>query len=451
MTHDLPSQQPILIITGMHRSGTSLTSALLQSAGLDIGQDLLKSNPWNPKGFFENINFLNFHEAALQALGFCREGWVKETIDSLPEYFVDQAKDLVRNNASVTQPWGWKEPRTTLFLKFWDFLLPEAKYLFVYRSPWEVLDSLYRRGDLAFEHNPEFALKVWTTYNQAISDYYHSAPEKCFLTHVNGITQDPDQFIICLREKLNLLLDSPRTEIYEKSLLHLESSNSHRPSIIKNFFPEAFELYSNLNSFADLPDQKPIHLQAATNTWLLQDWLDLRRQNLTHQQELENSLQKSREDFRLQLEQITHEKDTSIAQLQQQKNSLEDKIFHLQQMVVDLQSSLEESCSKLGDYIESNKIQAEKIHAQEMTIQHFGAELEQISSHREDCAKELEIYRFRSNRFQTKLQQSNRKKREIREEMERLQAEIAAMKTSKFWKLRTQWFRLKRIFGFQHE
>lgn len=105
----------------------------------------------------------------------------------------------------------------------------------------------------------------------------------------------------------------------------------------------------------------------------------------------------------------------------------------------------------MGDYIESNKIQVEKIQAQEMAIQHFGAELEQISSQREDCAKELEIYRFRSNRFQTKLQQSNRKKREIREEMERLQAEIAAMKTSKFWKLRIQWFRLKRIFGFQHE
>ena len=36
----LPTGQPI-IITGMHRSGTSLAASLLQSMGVDIGDELV--------------------------------------------------------------------------------------------------------------------------------------------------------------------------------------------------------------------------------------------------------------------------------------------------------------------------------------------------------------------------------------------------------------------------
>ena len=34
----------VLIITGMHRSGTSLTAEFLQKIGLDLGNNLLKGN-----------------------------------------------------------------------------------------------------------------------------------------------------------------------------------------------------------------------------------------------------------------------------------------------------------------------------------------------------------------------------------------------------------------------
>jgi hypothetical protein len=51
---------PILIITGMHRSGTSLTAAFIHKIGLDLGDNLLKYNYWNPKGYFEDIDFVEF-------------------------------------------------------------------------------------------------------------------------------------------------------------------------------------------------------------------------------------------------------------------------------------------------------------------------------------------------------------------------------------------------------
>ncbi len=59
----MPSQ--ILIVTGMHRSGTSLLASILQSAGVRIGQELLAPDPRNKRGFFEDVDIYRFHEQAL--------------------------------------------------------------------------------------------------------------------------------------------------------------------------------------------------------------------------------------------------------------------------------------------------------------------------------------------------------------------------------------------------
>ena len=52
-----PFGSPI-IIAGMHRSGTSLAASLLQSAGLDVGERLMEGNWSNPRGHFEDLDFV---------------------------------------------------------------------------------------------------------------------------------------------------------------------------------------------------------------------------------------------------------------------------------------------------------------------------------------------------------------------------------------------------------
>ncbi|CCQ64037.1 hypothetical protein [Crocosphaera watsonii] len=61
--------------------------------------------------------------------------------------------------------------------------------------------------------------------------------------------------------------------------------------------------------------------------------------------------------------------------------------------------------------------------------------------------------------FKQQLNQLNEEKAQnqiLQQQLEQLKSQIhqaeeenAAMKTSKFWKLRTQWFRIKKIFGFK--
>ncbi|MCL2923050.1 MAG: sulfotransferase [Trichodesmium sp. MAG_R04] len=98
----------------------------------------------------------------------------------------DFIKEIIVKN-SISGNWGWKEPRTTLFLDFWSHLLPNAKFILIYRSPWEVVDSLYTWQDKIFQTKPELAVKFWLNYNQKIIDFYNYAANRCLLANIQTI------------------------------------------------------------------------------------------------------------------------------------------------------------------------------------------------------------------------------------------------------------------------
>ena len=54
-----------IIVAGMHRSGTSIVASLLSALGVDIGQRLLPPDKGNPRGYFEDIDFLEFQRRVL--------------------------------------------------------------------------------------------------------------------------------------------------------------------------------------------------------------------------------------------------------------------------------------------------------------------------------------------------------------------------------------------------
>lgn len=151
----------VLVITGMHRSGTSLIAAVLQEAGVYLGDELIGADTGNIRGHFEDVDFVQFHQTVLRSQNLDIDGWmIQPNKHILPEY-VTVAKTLIIRK-SQRNLWGWKDPRTTLFLNFWQTLIPQAKFIFVYRSPWEVVDSLYRRGtDELIQNQPQIAVETW--------------------------------------------------------------------------------------------------------------------------------------------------------------------------------------------------------------------------------------------------------------------------------------------------
>lgn len=237
-----------LVICGMHRSGTSLTASLFGGAGVNMGERLFGPNVGNSLGHFEDVGFLEFHMRALRELGHNLEGYVTRPLAVMPADLVTEARKLVANRVQTPRLWGWKEPRTTLFLDFWNRLLPEARYAFVFRNPWDVADSLFRRGDAAFVVDPRLALDVWVAYNRRIADFIVRHPTRCVLFEISQLIADPSAVFAAVRTQLGLPVGEP-PDCFRHDLFGREC-NPHGADVVRCLIPEAYELYDHLRRHA---------------------------------------------------------------------------------------------------------------------------------------------------------------------------------------------------------
>jgi hypothetical protein len=233
-----------LIIISMHRSGTSFTASLLQNAGLNIGEMLMEKHASNPKGHFENKDFWSFHRKVLKENHLNPDGWDLKTI-SFQKKYEEEAKALIAKNTHTY--WGWKDPRTALFLDFWKQLLPDAYFLFIYRSPWEVVDSIYRRKDVVFKDAPEKAIEVWLFYNQVILDFYENNRACSALYNLKNIIGYPEGFLSDMNERFGFDLKLRDKKIFDKKIFNRTNINQNfQQALIYHYSPEAFMLYKQL-------------------------------------------------------------------------------------------------------------------------------------------------------------------------------------------------------------
>ena len=60
----------LVLVSGMHRSGTSATAGALTLLGADAGSRLAPPRPENPKGFFELVPLVTAHDEILARCGY---------------------------------------------------------------------------------------------------------------------------------------------------------------------------------------------------------------------------------------------------------------------------------------------------------------------------------------------------------------------------------------------
>lgn len=156
-------------VAGMHRSGTSTVAQLLYRLGLYLGreEDLFPASSANEDGFWENGRLVSVNEEILKAYG---SGWDFPP-DLQPGWQRDEILAPQRNEARRLlqefegwEPWGWKDPRTSLTLPFWLDLLPDTKVVVCLRNPLEVANSLRKRGSASIL----FGLNLWKIYNERL-------------------------------------------------------------------------------------------------------------------------------------------------------------------------------------------------------------------------------------------------------------------------------------------
>jgi hypothetical protein len=136
-----------VFVLGMHRSGTSAATRLLNLLGLraPIEEDLLPPDVGNPTGYWESSSLVAFNDRLLEALGSdmtCppafRPGWERDA--RLDVFYPEAAKLFAR--VFPAPPWVFKDPRNCLTIAFWVRALRiEPVVILMLRNPCEIVAS----------------------------------------------------------------------------------------------------------------------------------------------------------------------------------------------------------------------------------------------------------------------------------------------------------------------
>jgi hypothetical protein len=250
-----------VILAGMHRSGTSFAASLLQAAGVAMGERLYPADRGNVKGHFEDMDFLEVHRAALAHLGLDETGWTDawplqiapEVAANARQLAAAKAAAFAQNHSHGAAGWGWKDPRTTLFLEFWRTLFPAARFVFMYREPWEVADSLYRRAtDKPILEKPRRAIDLWAAYNRRVIEFVHAHPHQSLVVSNDAATAAAAAFIRAINEKFGMALAQPAQNLFDPEVMVKEQAGSWREAVVADLSPDAMSLYAQLQQLAAL-------------------------------------------------------------------------------------------------------------------------------------------------------------------------------------------------------
>ncbi len=153
-------KKSIVVVLGMHRSGTSAITRGLQVLGVDLGERLmLPAEGNNEKGFFEDIDVNAINVELLNALG---QDWHTLSLIPADEMLHEKyaglrlrAIELLRSRLRDTDCFGLKDPRLCRLLPFWqkvfEHLQVEVSYVIAVRNPLSVAKSLEARNQLPHE------------------------------------------------------------------------------------------------------------------------------------------------------------------------------------------------------------------------------------------------------------------------------------------------------------
>ena len=171
---------PLILVVGMHRSGTSLLGSILEALGVAMPGALIPGDDHNPGGYFERSDITALQEELLIDL---QRWWPSERgTELLPKDWLSTPRSqraasclrrlLSSDRQDQIRPWAIKDPRSSLLLPLWrqvasDLNLP-LRLLLAFRDPAEVVTSLVSRDASATGMNSTRAQALWLRHHQQL-------------------------------------------------------------------------------------------------------------------------------------------------------------------------------------------------------------------------------------------------------------------------------------------
>src|SRR5271166_2363954 len=177
-------RRPIVLVLGMHRSGTSLCSHILSAFGLDMADDI-RADATNARGHWERWEIVEFHDRILSL--FNRDYLGRFHDFALPvAWWADPRVAQIRREIVAFLEermgegyFGFKDPRTVRLMPVWHQIFNEFKLtpriVLCLRNPAQIARSLNARDGL----DPEIGEYRWLVH---IIDFFRYANKFDFCT-----------------------------------------------------------------------------------------------------------------------------------------------------------------------------------------------------------------------------------------------------------------------------
>ena len=201
----------VIVILGMHRSGSSVITRGIQALGVDLGDNLMPpAEGNNSKGFFEDLDIYRFNEQLLKVLG---SNWYslrpvdeqRLTGAEFSEYRC-KANQLITEKLGTNQLFAFKDPRTAVLIPFWrcvfDNLELEDKYVITVRNPMEIAASLKARDGFDMRRG----LYLWAKH--AVEAVRHTEGKPRVFVAYDAVLREPLEQLTRLASALDL--DPPK-------------------------------------------------------------------------------------------------------------------------------------------------------------------------------------------------------------------------------------------------
>ncbi|HEX3525826.1 MAG TPA: sulfotransferase [Thermoanaerobaculia bacterium] len=164
---DLLANPAQVVVLGMHRSGTSAVTRVLNLMGCWAGPEgaFAPADEANPTGYWEHGEVWTLDEAVLQALGstWCQtNGFDLARLDAESRAgFAERVRGFAAE-MDRSGPWVIKDPRLCLLFPLWRPALERPVCVLVHRDPLPVARSLESRDGLPILHG----IALWELYNR---------------------------------------------------------------------------------------------------------------------------------------------------------------------------------------------------------------------------------------------------------------------------------------------
>lgn len=212
-----------ILITGMHRSGTSTVASLTESLGLSLGPGRhIDPGVDNARGFLELEEVREFNDEWLRAMGGAWDAPPRAgTADFklIDEHRIIAARSSLPHFDGEFSDWFIKDPRLSLILPLWDrLLLRLAPVIIVVRSPRQVALSLILRNQVSAVR----ALSLWAEHYRALLSSLGSRPT--LVLDYDKVLADPDKAEELVAEFAGLAPTGRASERVVPGLKHNQSA-----------------------------------------------------------------------------------------------------------------------------------------------------------------------------------------------------------------------------------